>query len=322
MMTQPHAGTALIQRCFVTGATSPIGRHIVDMLLGQGRKVRILSRGQLTAWHPALEVVQGDLRDQATLGGCIKGVDAVFHCAAEFHNSATLWDVNVGVTRALVERMRHQGIAYFCHISSAGVLGACSDSWVDESTPCHPRDLYERSKYAAEQCVMTSQLSAKVCVLRPVFVVSRERLGFVCYAMRNGWRDRLMVLFKGNEQAHLVHASDVASAAVFFMDRAFTGGSWHQPECFYVACDEDAMNTVGGIYACYRHGLEYGVWNENPAPPFALPRWLPHWVRTLRRGPGLHGRVRFSSAKLKQFGFVLPMGFRGALRDIIEAQKP
>jgi len=306
-----HASSSVIKRCFVTGGTSPIGRHIVDLLLQQGKNVRMLSRSCLSPWHHALEVLQGDLRDKETLVRCLTGVDAVFHCAAEFHNKEILWDVNVRVTEALVEQMRHQCVEYFCHISSAGVLGACSDAWVDEQTPCHPRDIYERSKYVAEQCVMSSHLKARVCVLRPVFVVSAERPGFIQYAVRNGWKDRAMILLKGKERAHLVHANDVAAAAVFFMDREL-----HQPECFYVACDEEAMNTVRGTYALYRSIVESDHRTEPLKIPFALPQSVSHLVRFLWRGPSLHGRVRFSSSKLKRFGFTLPMGLRGALQEI------
>lgn len=302
--------------CLVTGATSTIGRYIVNALLEQGRQVRIISRKDISSWDDHLEVVQGDLRCKETLAICLKGVDCVFHCAAEFHDQETLWDVNVCVTEHLIEKVRQQKIDYFCHISSAGVLGACTDAWVDESTACYPRDLYEKSKYVAEQCVMASRLDARVCVLRPVFVVSPERPGFVQYPIRNNWKDRLMVYFKGREQAHLIHARDVASAAIFFMSKDF-----HGSECFYVSCDEDEMNTVGGIYACYRSLSEGNAWPEKSDIPCSAPRLLPHLIRFLLRGPSLHGRVRFSSSRLNKFGFTLPMGFRGALEDIRASQK-
>ncbi len=300
----------------MTGATSPIGRYIVSALLEGGEQVRIISRKTISSRDDNLEVVQGDLRHKETVAICLKGVDCVFHCAAEFRDQETLWDVNVCATRHLLEGIYQQSIDYFCLISSAGVLGACSDPWVDESTACHPRDLYEKSKFAAEQCVMNSQIDARVCVLRPVFVVSSERPGFVQYPIRNTWKDRLMVYFKGREQAHLIHASDVASAAIFFMDKDF-----HGPECFYVSCDEDEMNTVGGIYASYRNLSEGHAQAGKSDIPFCGPRLLPHVIRFLLRGPSLHGRVRFSSAKLNRFGFTLPMGFGGALQDIMASQK-
>ena len=95
-----------------------------------------------------------------------------------------------------------------------------------------------------------------------------------------------------------------------------------QPECFFVACDEDELSTLGGIYSYYQAREN----NKGKDEPFALPASLPlavsHAIRTLRRGPSLHGRVRFSSKKLHDHGVRLPFGFRGAIDDIRSNWKP
>lgn len=300
----------------VTGGTSIIGQYLIEKLLDRGESVRLITRKNMVSWHENLEIITGDLSEIETIVRCLKGVDCVFHCAAEFSEQSKIWEINVGVTELLIKEMRKHRIDYFCHISSAGVLGAFSDALVDESTICYPRDLYEKSKFEAEKSVMSSQLKASVCVLRPVFVVSPERPGFVKYPIRNNWKDKLMIRLKGREQAHLVHASDVAEAAVFFKDK-----NLKNPECFYVACDDNEMNTLGGIYACYRSLSEGRSWPEKYDIPFCGPRILPHIIRYLLRGPSLHGRVRFSSAKLIKFGFSLPMGFEESIKDIWKSQK-
>ncbi len=120
-----------------------------------------------------------------------------------------------------------------------------------------------------------------------------------------------MVWVKGREHAHIIHAGDVAAAAIHFQNHDLP-----QPECFFVACDEDELSTLGGIYAWYHAGERNRDKDKPLALPASLPLAVPHAIRTLRRGPSLHGRVRFSSRKLHDYGIRLPFGFRGAIDDI------
>ena len=293
----------------VTGATGVVGHYIVDALLAQGDQVRIVSRRPIDPWHSNLEVIRGDLQGSKVIDRLLEGTDALYHCAAEFYHQEKIWETNVHVTERLLEALPRHGVEYFCSMGSAGVLGASRNEWVDETTPCHPRDLYEKSKWEAEKIVLSSSLNIKVCVLRPVFVVSPERPGCVSYAIQNSWKDRLMVWVKGRERAHIVHAGDVAATAIHFRSHALS-----QPECFIVACDEDELNTLVGIYSCY-HKPDIKD-RKDVVLPSSLPLAIPHALRTLRRGPSLHGKVRFSSKKLRDHGFKLPYGFRGAIDDI------
>jgi nucleoside-diphosphate-sugar epimerase len=281
------------------------------MLLERGCQVRILTRGSFVSDDSRVGVVQGDIRDRETIDQLLENTDALFHCAAEFSQQELIWDINVKATEILIGEAKARGINYFCYISSAGVLGANSDLWVDENTPCHPRNLYEKSKYAAEHLVMSSGLKANVCVLRPVFVVSAQRPGFIDYSIKDTLMDKMKVLFKGKEYAHIVHAKDVAAAAVFFLDKSLP-----KPECYFVSCDEDDLNTVAGIVGYYRF-LKKGKVGEVKLP-ISLPRIFPHLIRRIVRGPSLHGRTRFSSAKIRKAGFKFPLGFRGAVSEIVE----
>ena len=295
----------------VTGATGIVGRHIADALLARNNRVRIVSRRSTKSWHANLEIVEGDLRDGTVIDRAVEGTDTVYHCAAEFYNQDQIWEANVHVTERLLETLASKPIQYFCYMGSAGVLGASSDAWIDETTPCHPRDLYERSKWEAEKIVLSSTLNMKVCVLRPVFVVDANRPGCVSYAIRNGLKDQIMIWVKGREYAHIIHAGDVAAAALHFQNRDLS-----QPECFLVACDEDELSTLGGLYGYYLAQTHNMREPENIELPVSLPLWIPHTIRTLRRGPSLHGRVRFSSKKLHDHGFQYRFGFRGAIDDI------
>src|SRR4028118_1518685 len=78
------------KRALVTGGAGLIGSHIVDLLVGEGWRVRILDnlepnthREGKPAWvNTAAEFVEGDMRDRATVSAALADIDVVFHQAA------------------------------------------------------------------------------------------------------------------------------------------------------------------------------------------------------------------------------------------------
>jgi dTDP-L-rhamnose 4-epimerase len=78
------------RRALVTGGAGLIGSHVVDLLIDEGWRVRILDnlepnthRERRPAWiNPAAEFAEGDIRDRATVAAALAGVDVIFHQAA------------------------------------------------------------------------------------------------------------------------------------------------------------------------------------------------------------------------------------------------
>ncbi|MDQ1522125.1 MAG: dTDP-L-rhamnose 4-epimerase, partial [Pyrinomonadaceae bacterium] len=78
------------RRALVTGGAGLIGSHLVDLLIGEGWRVRILDnlepnthRVGRPAWVNAeAEFVEGDVRDRPTVAAALAGVEVVFHQAA------------------------------------------------------------------------------------------------------------------------------------------------------------------------------------------------------------------------------------------------
>ena len=66
-------------KLLILGATGKTGRHVVTQALEAGHDVTILARDRSKAdfKHERLRVVDGDVRDNAALGGAMPGQDAV-----------------------------------------------------------------------------------------------------------------------------------------------------------------------------------------------------------------------------------------------------
>ena len=78
------------KRALVTGGAGLIGSHVVDLLVREGWKVRILDnlepqthrRGKPAWINPAAEFVGGDVRDREAVSAALEEIDVVFHQAA------------------------------------------------------------------------------------------------------------------------------------------------------------------------------------------------------------------------------------------------
>lgn len=294
----------------VTGATGMIGRHIVSMLSDRGYTVRALVR-QTPSLEGDVKAVRGDLNSDDTLLELLDGAHAVFHCAAELRDSSRMHAVNVLAAERLAQLATASGISFFCHLSSAGVVGPAREFWVDESTPCRPSNPYECSKWEAEQRLLKLPHHAmRLCLLRPTNVIDDDRPGILNLAVDDSWKSWLHLFFKGGECAHLVHAKDVAAAALHLFTHDDCSG------VYICGCDEETGNRVSDVVNVCRN-----MSGESISAPPSLPVNIPYFLRIFMRGRSLHGDTRFSSARLKACGFEFSLGLEGSIRSVCQYHK-
>ena len=150
--------------CLVTGATGFIGSAVARALLERGEAVRVLARPESDRRNIeglAVEVVEGDLRDKASLERACHGCQALFHVAADYRlwvpEPDEIYAANVDGTRALMEAAGEAGVTRIVYTSSVATLGLNRDaSPADETTAVSLADMighYKRSKFLAEAAV-------------------------------------------------------------------------------------------------------------------------------------------------------------------------
>ena len=146
----------------VTGGTGFLGAHVVRALLRRGRSVRCLVRAASRRTNLEgldIEVVTGDVTDPASLSRAMAGVEAVYHCAADYRLYAVdpreLYASNVAGTENVLCAASRAGVRRVVHTSSVGALGlAPGGSSADETTPVEAASMighYKRSKYDSER---------------------------------------------------------------------------------------------------------------------------------------------------------------------------
>ena len=149
-----------VKHALVTGAAGFIGSHLVSALHETGCAVTGIDDERSGDWHrveaPCTQVHR-DLAGLAPdeLADLCRGVDVVFHLAAEKHNSAKatpqkIIDVNISATHRLFEaaaRARQPKVVFTSSLYAYGSMGPAP---MRESDLPTPTTMYGMSKLAGE----------------------------------------------------------------------------------------------------------------------------------------------------------------------------
>jgi 2-alkyl-3-oxoalkanoate reductase len=208
-------------KALVTGATGCVGSNLAELLVSKGHRVRALVRpGSDTAFLRSLgvELWPGDLMDEESLGGAVRGVDIVFHCAVMVSDWASLEEmrrVNVHGLELLLKACAAARIKRFLYMSSMVVLGMDRQDNLDESAPfVYTGDNYNTTKIEAEKLLWDSagRTGLSVTVIRAPYVYGpRDRQMFprILTYLKNG---RYAYVAGGLNPFTLVYAKNLAEA--------------------------------------------------------------------------------------------------------------
>src|ERR1700682_3434115 len=150
----------------VTGASGFLGSHVARQLVTRGDDVRVLLRASShnrAIGDLSLEYVTGDLRDAASLERAMKGVQRVFHVAADYRlwarRSKEIYESNVGGTKNLLEAAKRAGVQQLIYTSTVATIAVDRPQLPNEFTDAKLEEMvghYKRSKWMAEREVLNA----------------------------------------------------------------------------------------------------------------------------------------------------------------------
>jgi len=147
----------------VTGGAGFIGSHLVQRLVADGERVRVLDdlsngfQANLDRIDGEFEFIEGDLRNPDDLRRAVDGVDLIFHEGAlgsvprSIADPRTSLDVNVTGTLNLLVAARDAGVRRVVYASSSSVYGDTVISPKHEGLTPNPLSPYAITKLSAEQ---------------------------------------------------------------------------------------------------------------------------------------------------------------------------
>lgn len=311
-------------RILVTGGTGFIGRHLIDQLIAEGASVRVLTRGSrpMAENWGSVEVAVGELRNASSLRSAVQGCGFVYHLAGELRDPAQFQAANIEGTQHLLTACEASPVEGVVILSSVGVMGVRKPGVANEATACHPRNAYEKSKYAAEHLALawSGRTDIPVTVLRPTIVFGEgtrayddSMLSWV-KAIQSGH----VVIFDEKATANYVYVGDVVAACRRAADARAKGVFVVSDSCLlteFVAAAGDALGTPAPVRVVPL-SIGYAVAFCMPALGRLLPSNFPRL--TVARVRALSNRTRYCSA---QIGNVLnwypAFGYRRGLQRTV-----
>jgi len=171
-------------KVLVTGADGFIGSHLTESLLAEGYDVRALAQyNSFNYWGwlediqqtANLEIVCGDVRDQAYCREICKGIDVIFHLAAliaipySYIAPKSFIDTNIKGTLNICQAAKDCNIKRILITSTSEVYGTAQYVPIDERHPLQPQSPYSASKIGADAIAMSfyNAYQLPVTIVRP-----------------------------------------------------------------------------------------------------------------------------------------------------------
>jgi dihydroflavonol-4-reductase len=217
----------------VTGGSGFLGQHLVEQLLALQARVRVLSlpprADHPLLRRPAVEWVQGDVRDPSAVRRAVAGCELVFHTAAvvAFSGPALRAMDAVGLEGTRNVLAAAGRAARVVHTSSVVAVGGSRNGEpLSEDSP-FPNDTlalpYVRSKRAAEALALEATGRQDAVVVNPCFLVGPADhgptdMGRLCLRL---WKGRLPLALPGG--INVVDVRDVARGHILAAERGRSG---------------------------------------------------------------------------------------------------
>ncbi len=216
-------------KILVTGGCGYKGSVLVPKLIAKGHEVvafDIQWFGNFLPEHPALTVVQGDIRNIDEVD--LTGVDAIIHLSSVANdpcgdlNPKITWEISCLATMQLADRAKRLGIKRFIYASSGSVYGVSDEPQVTEDLELFPLSEYNKTKMCAERIMLSYSDDMVVQIVRPATVCGfspRMRLDvsvnmLTMQALQNG----KITVFGGDQTRPNIHIQDITDLYLFLLE--------------------------------------------------------------------------------------------------------
>ncbi|MDO8425103.1 MAG: NAD-dependent epimerase/dehydratase family protein [bacterium] len=146
----------------VTGGAGFIGSHLVEALLHEGHRVRIIDnfstgKRERIPGNADVDVVEQDLRDFDAVRSALRGADGVFHLAAlpsvqySIEHPRETNAANITATVHVLEAARDAGVRRVVYSASSSAYGDQPSPQLREDMKPNPMSPYGLQKYVGEE---------------------------------------------------------------------------------------------------------------------------------------------------------------------------
>lgn len=222
-------------KVLVTGGAGFVGSNLVDELVKEGHEVLVidnLSTGKKEYLNLKAKFVKKDITNYGSIKPLFKGVDCVFHLAAQarmqpsIFDPATSFNNNALGTFNVLLASKENKVKRLVYSASSSAYGDQEKFPLKEDVPASPKNPYALFKYMGEEmCHLFYKLYGLPTVCLRYFNVYGERQSTVgAYATVIGKflkmkkdSQPLTIVGDGNQKRDFTYVKDVARANILAM---------------------------------------------------------------------------------------------------------
>jgi dihydroflavonol-4-reductase len=309
---------AAIGTALVTGATGFVGSHVCRALLSAGHRVRALHRptSHLAAIEDLrVELITGDILDPDSLARALRGVDTVFHVAAEsayWRRPQDVFQAAVAGTRYVVEAALEADVRTLVLTSSVAALGVPHAG--ELLTENHAFDLPPHAfpyGYAKYQSELTAQRLAEgrlnLVIVNPSVVLGPGDLNRISGSIVLETARGLSFVYNDGG-VNVVHIDDVAAGHLAAAEFGATGSR-------YILGGENVTH--------YQMLTEVARLVGRRPPRLRLPNWMIPGLAAMLDVAGRFVKTPLNGAQLRMSRYRLWVDASKAQRELgLPAPKP
>ena len=310
---------------FITGGAGFIGSHLASTLLARADVESVVIYDNLSSGSrdhlrssiddPRLRLVEADIKHLGELTVAMRGVDVVFHLAANPDIAKAVRQPDIDfwegtyLVQHVLEAMRVNCVRHILYTSGSGVYGEQPDVAFSESYgPCFPISTYGASKLACEALISsyTHMFGMTGRAFRFANVVGPRQTHGVGYDFARRLRadpTQLRILGDGTQCKAYIYVDDVLAAMFRVFENHFDAPPF---DVYNVATDDYiTVNEIANI-AVIESGLD-------------ATRVTFNRTGGDRGWKGDVPKVTFDVAKIKALGWRAKRTSADAIRDSIRA---
>ena len=140
----------------------------------------------------------------------------MIHCAAEIldeKDSNEVWNTNYNGTKNLLDLCEKFKVEKFIFTSTFSIFEKNYDSPIDEKEPSSAIVEYGKSKYAAENLILSHPFSGDVVIFRCPVIIGKKRLDKLALLFEMVYQNlNIWLIGEGKNKIHFIYSLDLITA--------------------------------------------------------------------------------------------------------------
>ena len=214
------------KKILITGSSGFLGEELVNFFSTDYKILALDKETPIFFDSNSVNIIKFvcDIRDKEKLEKIFKNnkIDIIIHCAAEILDEKDpneVWKTNYDGTKNLLDFAEIYNVSKFIFTSTFSIFEKNYDSPIDEKEPSSAIVDYGKSKYAAENLILSHTYKGDVVIFRCPVVIGKKRLDKLALLFEMvRQKTNIWLIGDGSNKIHFIYSLDLIKAINLSLD--------------------------------------------------------------------------------------------------------